>query len=265
MTAYLVIDTSTRYGTVGLWADGLSRAATWRSRNNHTSELMPAVQWLLDAEGLSPSGLDGVIVAVGPGGFSALRTGLGVAKGLALAASLQIAGVSSLEAMAYAWRDSAVRVCALLSVGRDAVAWGAFGSTGGVWQALSDEHVSTVAEFAHAQPDGETLFCGEASDAVRDALRDRLGTTRASPRNPPRSSGSPGPPNSGLRCSPQARRGLPRRWSLATCARPPSRSRTSRLAFGTAPARKRLLRWRENERVQRDDCSASAVVSVANE
>ena len=145
MTAYLVIDTSTRYGTVGLWADGLSRAATWRSRNNHTSELMPAVQWLLDAEGLSPSGLDGIIVAVGPGGFSALRTGLGVAKGLALAASLQIASVSSLEAMAYAWRDSAVRVCALLSVGRDAVAWGAFGSTGGVWQALSDEQVSTVA------------------------------------------------------------------------------------------------------------------------
>ena len=175
MTAYLVIDTSTRYGTVGLWADGLSRAAAWRSRNNHTSELMPAVQWLLDAEGLSPSGLDGVIVAVGPGGFSALRTGLGVAKGLALAASLQIAGVSSLEAMAYAWRDSAVRVCALLSVGRDAVAWGAFGSTGGVRQALSGEQVSTVAEFVRAQPDGETLFCGEASDAVRDALRDRLG------------------------------------------------------------------------------------------
>ena len=175
MTAYLVIDTSTRYGTVGLWSDGLSRAATWRSRNNHTSELMPAVQWLLDAEGLSPSGLDGITVAVGPGGFSALRTGLGVAKGLALAASLQIAGVSSLEAMAYAWRDSAVRVCALLSVGRDAVAWGAFGSTGGVWQALSGEQVSTVEEFAHAQSDGETLFCGEASDAVRGALRDRLG------------------------------------------------------------------------------------------
>ena len=176
MTAYLVIDTSTRYGSVGLWADGLSRAAAWRSRNNHTSELMPAVQWLLDAEGLSPNGLDGVIVAVGPGGFSALRTGLGVAKGLALAASLQIASVSSLEAMAYAWRDSAVRVCALLSVGRDAVAWGAFGSTGGVHGKRSPANrYRPWQEFARAQPDGETLFCGEASDAVRDALRDRLG------------------------------------------------------------------------------------------
>ena len=101
MTAYLVIDTSTRYGAAAVWRDGLSRSVSWRSRNNHTAELMPAVRWLTEAEGIAPDALDGVVVSVGPGGFSALRTGIGVAKGLAVAWSLPVAGVSTLEASAY--------------------------------------------------------------------------------------------------------------------------------------------------------------------
>ena len=123
MTAYLVIDTSTRYGAAGVWHDGLSRTISWRSRNNHTAELMPAVRWLTEAEGIAPDALDGVVVTVGPGGFSALRTGIGVAKGLAVAWGLPVAGVSTLEASAYAYRLAAERICAVLPAGRGAVAW----------------------------------------------------------------------------------------------------------------------------------------------
>ena len=174
MTAYLVIDTSTRFGAAGLWRDGLSRAVSWRSRNNHTAELMPAVRWLTEAEGVAPDALAGIAVSVGPGGFSALRTGIGVAKGLAVARALPVAGVSTLEASARAYRSAADRVCAMLPVGRDAVAWALYGATGEGWGALSDEHVSTIAEFAGAQSGG-TLFCGEQAEDAADALRERLG------------------------------------------------------------------------------------------
>ena len=171
MTAYLVIDTSTRYGAAGLWRDGLSRSVSWRSRNNHTAELMPAVRWLTEAEGIAPDALDGVAVSVGPGGFSALRTGIGVAKGLALAWSLPVAGVSTLEASAYPYRSTAERVCAVLPAGRGTVAWAVYGVSGGAWGALSSEEVSGIPEFAAAQSAG-TLFCGESAEDVADALRE---------------------------------------------------------------------------------------------
>ena len=81
---YLAIDTSTRYGAVGLWSAGaLVRVYSWYSRHNHTSELMPAVEAAMDAAGARMADVAGVAVARGPGGFSALRSGLGAAKGLA--------------------------------------------------------------------------------------------------------------------------------------------------------------------------------------
>ena len=174
MTAYLVIDTSTRYGAAAFWQDGLSRSVSWRSRNNHTAELMPAVRSLTEAEGVAPDALDGVVVSVGPGGFSALRTGIGVAKGLAVAWSLPVAGVSTLEASAYPYRSTAERICAVLPAGRGVVAWAAYGVNGGAWSALSEEQVSPIADFAAAQSGG-TLFCGESAADVEDALRERMG------------------------------------------------------------------------------------------
>lgn len=174
MSAYLVIDTAARAGAVGLWDGGLSRVVSWRSRNNHTAELMPAIEAVLDAEGVPPAELGGIAVTVGPGGFSAVRTGLGAAKGLALGAALPLVGVSTLEASAYSYRRAAERVCAVLSAGRGLVSWAVYGATGGAWRALSSETVSSVGEFVDAQT-GVTLFCGEGLSEAEDALRARLG------------------------------------------------------------------------------------------
>ena len=176
MTAYLVIDTSTRYGAVGLWrGGGLSRVAFWRSRNNHTAELMPAIERLTAEEGAAPADLDGVAAAVGPGGFSALRTGIGVAQGFAAARGLPVAGVSSLDASAHPYRAASERVCAVLPAGRGAVAWAAYGAVGGEWRIPGDEQVSEYGEFVAAQS-GTELFCGEGIAEVADALRERFGS-----------------------------------------------------------------------------------------
>ena len=177
---FLVIDTSTRFGAVGLWsAGGMERTVSWKSRNNHTAELMPAIDSLLRAGGVSPGELGGVIVTVGPGGFSAVRAGLGVAKGLAIGGSLPVAGVSSLEASAYPYRQASARVCALLPAGRDIVSWGVFGVSGSAWVTLVDETVTSIDEFVDSQS-AATLYCGEAApdvaERVGDAMRERLGT-----------------------------------------------------------------------------------------
>ena len=176
---YLVIDTSTHNGAVGLWrGDGLARTTAWSTRNNHTAELMPAVQGLLDAEHAAPADLTGVIAAHGPGGFSALRAGLAVAKGLAFAVSAPLAGVSTLEATAYAFRGAGLPVCPLISAGRDLVAWARFQQTDEGWVRRAPDRVTLVGRLLAARG-RHALFCGEGAHDYAEELR--AGDGRAGP------------------------------------------------------------------------------------
>ena len=94
----LALDTSTRYASVALAdEDRVVASRTWLSTANHTAELMPAVAHLMESRGLTAGQLDGVAVALGPGGFSALRVGISAAKGLALVARKPIVGVGTLD------------------------------------------------------------------------------------------------------------------------------------------------------------------------
>ena len=172
---YLVIDTSTHNGAVGLWrGDGLARTTAWSTRNNHTAELMPAVQGLLDAEQAAPADLTGVIAARGPGGFSALRAGLAVAKGLAFAVSAPLVGVSTLAATAYAFRGAGLPVCPLISAGRDLVAWARFQQTDEGWVRRAPDRVMPVGRLLAARG-RHALFCGEGAHDYAEELRAAMG------------------------------------------------------------------------------------------
>ena len=172
---YLIIDTSTRHGAVGLWHDDrLARAMAWHARHNHTAELMPAIEAILGQEGLSVSDLQGVAVATGPGGFSALRAGLSVAKGLALGLALPLAGVSSLEASAYPYRDLGYPICALLEAGRDLVAWARFQQSVEGWHRRTQDRI-TPAETLLSARGRHTLFCGEGVAAYGRRLAEAMG------------------------------------------------------------------------------------------
>lgn len=177
--AYLVVDSSTRYGAVGLWADGaLVRTQTWFSKHNHTAELMPAVDGVLGVARVTPAALAGIAVASGPGGFSALRAGLGMVKGLAFAAGLPVVGVSTLEASAYPHRGTGLPVCAVIEAGRGAVAWARFQDVNNGeadrWKRRTADRV-TALEVMLAARGRHTLFCGEGAGVHADAIREALG------------------------------------------------------------------------------------------
>lgn len=171
---YLAIDTSTRYGAVGLWRGGaLVRVHSWYSRHNHTSELMPAVEAALDATGMRMMDIMGVAVARGPGGFSALRSGLGVAKGLAFAAGVPVVGVSTVEASAYPYRNTGLPVCALVESGRDIVGWARFQQQV-TWRRRTPDRVTPLEVMLSARG-RHTLFCGEGVALHADAIYEALG------------------------------------------------------------------------------------------
>lgn len=177
----LAIDTSTRYAGVAL-ADGgqVISCRSWHSAVNHTAELMPAVAQTLTAASLTVNDLDGIAVALGPGGFSALRVGMSVAKGLAIAADKPLAGVGTLDLEAWHYRESGLPVCALLDAGRGEVASASF--AGG--QRARPDRICPPEELLAdiAEP---TLFCGEGLPPYAELLRERLGRRAITAGNAP--------------------------------------------------------------------------------
>jgi tRNA threonylcarbamoyladenosine biosynthesis protein TsaB len=62
--------------------------------------LLADVDALLAGVGVDPADLTGIVVGTGPGSFTGTRIGLAVARGLGLSLDLDVAGVSTLRALA---------------------------------------------------------------------------------------------------------------------------------------------------------------------
>ena len=168
----LVIDTSTRNAGAALARDGqVISSRSWRSTVNHTAELMPAVVQLLEAAKLGVNDLEGIAVALGPGGFSALRVGMSVAKGLALAAGKPLAGIGTLDAEAQPFRQSGLPVCAMLDAGRGEVAAASFGPDG---ERSGEDRICPPDELL-AGLSSQHIFCGEGTLSHTQLIKERLG------------------------------------------------------------------------------------------
>lgn len=96
----LALDTSTEACSAALYIDGSYYQRYQLAPRQHTALILPMCQALLAEAGLSPAGLDAVAVGRGPGAFTGLRIGCGVAQGIAFAADLPVIPISTLAAMA---------------------------------------------------------------------------------------------------------------------------------------------------------------------
>lgn len=181
----LSIDTSTRYAGVALSnEERVLSCRWWYSTTNHTTQLMPAVSDLLTDSGLTPRDLSGIAVALGPGGFSALRVGMSVAKGLALVAQKPLLGVGTLDLEAIPYLESGLPVCAMLDAGRQEVASAYFGASG---QRTREDLICPPKELLTGITQ-QTIFCGEGVLPWISLIKEELGplavvVTHLSPAN----------------------------------------------------------------------------------
>ncbi len=97
---YLAIDASTEACSVALQANGKLYSRYDLCPQSHSLRLLPMVDEVLIEAGIKLSQCDGLIFGRGPGSFTGVRIGVGVAQGLAFAVNLPVFGVSSLQAMA---------------------------------------------------------------------------------------------------------------------------------------------------------------------
>jgi tRNA threonylcarbamoyl adenosine modification protein YeaZ len=135
---------------VALSVDGVVvLMATWETRQNHSVELLPNIDRLLTEAGRRKDDIAAVFVDVGPGGYAGLRVGVSVAKALAHALNVPVAGIGRLEldALAVASEGGARRIVAVHRAGRGEVAWAAYRSNGATCDQELAPRISKPAEL----------------------------------------------------------------------------------------------------------------------
>lgn len=177
----LAIDTATRMAGLALydpargWVLG---EETWYSANNHSVELMPRLVRLLEQQGVAPGDLTGLVVSRGPGSFTGLRIGLGVAKGIALARKLPVVGIPTLDVVAQPHMNQRQPIWAVLQAGRGRICVGHWVRHRGRWRRRGDYRLVSW-EALCDQVEAPALLCGEIRTAEADLIRQRLGLSVA--------------------------------------------------------------------------------------
>ncbi|MDD5398751.1 MAG: tRNA (adenosine(37)-N6)-threonylcarbamoyltransferase complex dimerization subunit type 1 TsaB [Dehalococcoidia bacterium] len=176
----LAIDTSTSWGGLAISQEGsLIAELTWKPGQNHTSELFPNIERLLQTAKSDFRSLTAVFVAIGPGSFNGLRAGISAAKGLAFSLNLSIIGISTLEIEAYPFAFTGLPLCPIHDAGRGEIATALY-CYADSWLQLKEEHLTTV-EALCKKPNQKTLFCGEIPPAAIEHIRASLGDNAVIP------------------------------------------------------------------------------------
>ena len=98
----LALDTSTEACSVALWHKGEKTHLDELAQRTHTKRILPMVDELLANSGINLKQVDALAFGRGPGSFTGVRVGSGIAQGLAFGADLPVIAVSNLTAMVQA-------------------------------------------------------------------------------------------------------------------------------------------------------------------
>jgi tRNA threonylcarbamoyladenosine biosynthesis protein TsaB len=177
----LAIDTASRFISLALH-DGhqLHFESTWHTLNNHTVELAPAIQRAFRQAQIGPGDLTAVAVSQGPGSFTGLRIGLGVAKGLATALDLVLVAVPTLEIVASAVPEFNGALVAVLQAGRGRICAQRFERQDGRWAAAGQAEITDWGKVIEGVGE-EILFAGEIDEAGRARLTSTERPARIAP------------------------------------------------------------------------------------
>jgi tRNA threonylcarbamoyl adenosine modification protein YeaZ len=170
----LAIDTSTDWAGIALSKEGsVTSELVWKPGQNHTVELYPNLDNLLNAAGMGIQSISAVFVARGPGSYNGLRAGISAAKGLAFSLDVPLVAVGTLEIEAYPFAFTGLPICPVHDAGRGEIAVALYNSANG-WKCVEQEHLATpekLCEEFHTR----TVFCGEIPPSAVEIIKSSLG------------------------------------------------------------------------------------------
>lgn len=157
MKTILALDTATEACSVALSHAGNITFLNELSPRTHTQRILPMIDELLQQADISLNQVDYLAFGRGPGSFTGVRVGVGVAQGLAMGANLPVVGVSNLLAMAeQAYQElGAANVIALIDARMNEVYFAQFQRNEQGWQEIVPEQVcapeKAIAQFVLAE------------------------------------------------------------------------------------------------------------------
>lgn len=98
----LAIETATDTCSVALLCDGTQQELFEHLPRRQTERVLPMVDELLAAAGVTLASLDAIAFSQGPGAFTGVRVAVSIAQGLGFAAGVPLVGVSTLACTAQA-------------------------------------------------------------------------------------------------------------------------------------------------------------------
>jgi tRNA threonylcarbamoyladenosine biosynthesis protein TsaB len=168
----LALDTSTEACSAAIWVDG-AVTERFESGNQHSGRILAMVDELLAEAGFALARFDAIAFGRGPGSFTGLRIGAGVAQGLAFGADIPVTPVSSLAALAQG--VDAPRVLAAFDARMNQIYSGAYvRNAQGIVEPAGIESVTAPSDVP--LPEGTNwLGAGNGWDLHHAALLQRLG------------------------------------------------------------------------------------------
>ncbi|MDN6519057.1 MAG: tRNA (adenosine(37)-N6)-threonylcarbamoyltransferase complex dimerization subunit type 1 TsaB, partial [Enterococcus sp.] len=138
----LAMDTSNQTLAVAVLEDEKVLAHFQLNRKmNHSLTLMPAIESVMQASGLTPADLDRIVVAKGPGSYTGIRIAVTTAKTLAETLKIQLTTVSSLAVIAGNVQTEKV-IIPLIDARRNNVYAGAYRwEQGKLVSVMADQHM----------------------------------------------------------------------------------------------------------------------------
>lgn len=165
----LAFDTSNQALAVTLVEnERLQAEMTLTVKKNHSTSLMPTIDFLMQSVGWQPADLERIVVAQGPGSYTGLRIGVATAKTLAYTLGIDLVGISSLQTLVP--KGVAGLVVPIIDARRNHVYAGFYEERQSV---KSDAYLSFESLLEEVSVYGQVTFVGEVAafiDQIRGAL-----------------------------------------------------------------------------------------------
>ena len=123
----LAVDTATESCSAACLTDDHVHERSVIDPQGHSRLLLPMIEEVLREADISKNALDAVVYDAGPGSFTGIRIGAGVAQGIALALNKPMLSISSLMILAEGIRDQikpSDRIVAAIDARMEQVYWG---------------------------------------------------------------------------------------------------------------------------------------------
>ena len=175
----LAVDTASNAGGIALSRNaeviGLQMA---KIPLQYSEKLIGWIDFMLGQHNLCLSDMNCFAVASGPGSFTGLRIGIAAVKAFAQVTSRPVVGMSSLEALAYRFREVSDVVAPVIDARRQQIYGGVYRITSNGPEPLRPETVGRVEDWLRTASVPGGVFVGDGAILYRSAISSALPGSR---------------------------------------------------------------------------------------